>query len=187
MVAGLVRGLYVPTISTGRPLRARAFSMTTMRYCGCLRAPVRESRIINTRRISLFRKSPARSRQTLIMPELSWIGKRVCPLTIPLHGRSNAVPGRTRLPGDSHDQQPRYCPVRDFDVVVLGCRCAKTSCIKSFFSARSERHNHYLQGLPRRRTKFWKRFSLVGGQRVNLYGNADAEQHLLVKSGTGGV
>src|SRR5882757_11408498 len=48
MVPGLVRGLYVPTTSTGRPLRARSFSMTTMRYCGCLRAPTRDSRIINT-------------------------------------------------------------------------------------------------------------------------------------------
>ena len=30
-VAGFVRGLYVPTTSTGRPLRARSFSMTTTR------------------------------------------------------------------------------------------------------------------------------------------------------------
>jgi hypothetical protein len=31
MLAGLVRGLYVPTTSTGRPLRARSFSITTTR------------------------------------------------------------------------------------------------------------------------------------------------------------
>ena len=30
-VAGEVRGLYVPTTSTGRPLRARSFSITTTR------------------------------------------------------------------------------------------------------------------------------------------------------------
>jgi hypothetical protein len=29
-------------------LRARSFSITTTRYCGCLRAPVRDRRIINT-------------------------------------------------------------------------------------------------------------------------------------------
>ena len=41
--------------------------------------------------------------------------------------------------------------------------------------------------LPPAELTFGKEFRYVGGQRVNLYGNADAEQHLLVKAGSGGL
>lgn len=34
---------------------------------------------------------------------------------------------------------------------------------------------------------FGKDFRYVGGQRINLYGNAEAEQHLFVKGGTSGT
>lgn len=40
--------------------------------------------------------------------------------------------------------------------------------------------------LPAAVLTFDKAFRYVGGQVVNLYGNADAEQHLFVKSGGGG-
>jgi hypothetical protein len=40
---------------------------------------------------------------------------------------------------------------------------------------------------PAAELSFGNDFRYVGGQTVNLYGNADAEQHLFVKSGTGGV
>ena len=40
-----------------------------------MRAPMRDSRIINTDVYPLFRKNPARSRQTLIMPEVRRNGK----------------------------------------------------------------------------------------------------------------
>jgi hypothetical protein len=41
--------------------------------------------------------------------------------------------------------------------------------------------------LPAAELTFGKDFRYVGGQRVNLYGNADAEQHLFVKTGSGGT
>ena len=41
--------------------------------------------------------------------------------------------------------------------------------------------------LPAAELTFGKDFRYVGGQRVNLYGNADAEQHLFVKAGTSGA
>lgn len=40
--------------------------------------------------------------------------------------------------------------------------------------------------LPAAELTFGKDFRYVGGQRVNLYGNADAEQHLFVKGATSG-
>lgn len=40
--------------------------------------------------------------------------------------------------------------------------------------------------LPAAEFTFGETFRYVGGQRVNLYGNADAEQHLFVKGGTRG-
>src|SRR5437588_4474315 len=40
---------------------------------------------------------------------------------------------------------------------------------------------------PAAELTFGKEFRYVGGQRVNLYGNADAEQHLFVNAGSGGV
>src|SRR5215469_6910400 len=80
MWAAAPRGLYVPTTSTGRPLRARSFSITTTRYCGCLRAPVRARRIISTESLVPFFVSgllelPAGVRQTHIFPEFSGDGK----------------------------------------------------------------------------------------------------------------
>jgi hypothetical protein len=41
--------------------------------------------------------------------------------------------------------------------------------------------------LPAAELTFGKEFRYVGGQRVILYGNADAEQHLFVKAGDSGV
>jgi hypothetical protein len=41
--------------------------------------------------------------------------------------------------------------------------------------------------LPAAELTFGKEFHYVGGQRVNLYGNADAEQHVFVKAGSSGV
>jgi hypothetical protein len=41
--------------------------------------------------------------------------------------------------------------------------------------------------LPAASLTFGKDFEYVGGQRVNLYGNADAEQHLFVKAGRDGI
>lgn len=41
--------------------------------------------------------------------------------------------------------------------------------------------------LPKANLTFGKDFRYVGGQRVNLYGNADAEQHIFVKAGRNGV
>ena len=41
--------------------------------------------------------------------------------------------------------------------------------------------------LPAAELKFGKAFRYMGGQRVNLYGNADAEQHLFVKAGMRGT
>ncbi len=41
--------------------------------------------------------------------------------------------------------------------------------------------------LPAAELTVGKEFHYVGGQRVNLYGNADAEQHLFVKAGSRGV
>ena len=41
--------------------------------------------------------------------------------------------------------------------------------------------------LPAAELRFGKGFRYVGGQRVNLYGNADAEQHLFVKAGNTGT
>jgi len=41
--------------------------------------------------------------------------------------------------------------------------------------------------LPAAELTFGRSFRYVGGQRVNLYGNAEAEQHLFVKSGDSGV
>lgn len=41
-------------------------------------------------------------------------------------------------------------------------------------------------GLPAAELTFGKDFRYVGGQRVNLYGNAEAEQHLFVKGATSG-
>src|SRR6266851_6322389 len=77
MVPGLVRGLYVPTTSTGRPLRARSFSITTTRYCGCLRAPVRDRRIINTE-LNPFLIASGRLEQRVIFAEFTRISKLRC-------------------------------------------------------------------------------------------------------------
>jgi hypothetical protein len=41
--------------------------------------------------------------------------------------------------------------------------------------------------LPAAELTFGNDFRYVGGQQVNLYGNADAEQHLFVKAGPSGV
>jgi hypothetical protein len=41
--------------------------------------------------------------------------------------------------------------------------------------------------MPRATLSFGKDLRHVGGQRVNLYGNAEAEQHLFVKAGSGGA
>jgi hypothetical protein len=41
--------------------------------------------------------------------------------------------------------------------------------------------------LPSAELTVGKEFRYVGGQTVNLYGNADAEQHMFVKAGTSGV
>jgi hypothetical protein len=41
--------------------------------------------------------------------------------------------------------------------------------------------------LPEAELTFGKDFRYIGGQRVNLYGNADAEQHLFVKAGNRGA
>ena len=41
--------------------------------------------------------------------------------------------------------------------------------------------------VPAAKLTFGKDFFYVGGQRVNLYGNADAEQHLFVEAGSGGA
>jgi hypothetical protein len=41
--------------------------------------------------------------------------------------------------------------------------------------------------LPVAELTFGRDFRYIGGQRVNLYGNADAEQHLFVKAGKSGV
>jgi hypothetical protein len=43
------------------------------------------------------------------------------------------------------------------------------------------------QSLPAAELTFAKDFRYVGGQVVNLYGNADAEQHMFVKAGNSGV
>jgi hypothetical protein len=41
--------------------------------------------------------------------------------------------------------------------------------------------------LPEASFTFGKEFRYVGGQVVNLYGNADAEQHMFVKAGSDGI
>jgi hypothetical protein len=43
------------------------------------------------------------------------------------------------------------------------------------------------QELPDVELTFGKQFRYVGRQRVNLYGNAEAEQHVFVRAGRGGV
>jgi len=43
------------------------------------------------------------------------------------------------------------------------------------------------KGLPSAEFNIGKDFRYIGGQQVNLYGNADAEQHIFVKAGSDGI
>lgn len=65
---------------------------------------------------------------------------------------------------------------------------AQTAAAPAAGTLREVRHQAIIsKELPAAELTFGKGFRYVGGQRVNLYGNAEAEQHLFVKAGDSGV
>jgi hypothetical protein len=81
---------------------------------------------------------------------------------------------------------------RFLSVVTVTVVCSAFACSQSAPAADvplREVHGQTIisKDLPAAELTFGKDFHYVGGQRVNLYGNADAEQHLFVKAGKSGA
>ncbi len=81
------------------------------------------------------------------------------------------------------DDIMKWLAVLTFLVIVVVSPIAAQEAAPSAASLRSVQGQTLVSNeLPRADLTFGKEFHYVGGQKVNLYGNADAEQHIFVVS-----
>ena len=103
------------------------------------------------------------------------------------HGKVANIDSRLQVKQRDFQEGPMLLCSR-FHVAVLALLILSNAAPTGAQNLRSVRGNTIISPeLPKADLTFGSEFHYVGGQQVNLYGMADAEQHLFVKRGSDGV